>query len=145
MTVTMLELPAEILHEIFSSFRSPCVIDAGPGQFDWNWADRDSGPADLQAIKCARLACRRLNEGASPFLLPCILVCVDQKSLDLVERIVRNPLVAGGVRAVRVDLSCYPWEACADLQSFTERQTRDIQNEEYYLSHGERYMHYADC
>ena len=136
MGITIVDLPAEVLHEVFSSFRSDFITDVSPGKFGWRFGVGNGGPADPASIKSARLACRRLNEAASPFLLPCVTVGVDQRSLDLVGSIVRNPPIASGVHAVKVELSCYPLDACADLPGFMGLQMSDIQNSENYLHYG---------
>lgn len=145
MAVTIEDLPAELLREIVSHLRSPDIVEAGLDRVDWREGRRDSRSGDLQAIKSARLTCRGFNEAASQFLLPCIPVSVDQRSLRRVESIVESPHVASGVRCVSVDLSCYPREAVTSLEAFMERQMYHIKDEACYLNHGERFGYRRHC
>lgn len=145
MPITIDDLPAELLREIVSHLHSPIPRNCSQNRFDWRGRHGDDHSRDIQAVKSARLTCRRFNEAASQFLLPCVSVSVDQASLSRLETLLESPLIASGVSCVSVDLSCYPQEAVTSLQAFMERQKYDIKNEQCYLRHTDRFGYRPHC
>lgn len=143
--MTIEDLPAELLREIMSHLRSPIPMNDSQYRFDWRSNHGDENTGALQAIKSARLTCRRFNEAASQFLLPCVSVSVDQRSLAWIETILENPLITSGVNCVSVDLSFYPREVVTSLEVFRERQMYDIEDDCSYLTHGERFGYRPHC
>lgn len=138
--MNILDLPWDILHDIFLHFRDPRVR-AAPGEPGWCWrphqheVDHDElDLARIQTIKNARLTCQLFNRAASAHLVPWVLVSVNRASLAKVDAISRIPHIAIGVRAIKIDASYYPRELATDIESFAERQRHDLQDEDTYVS-----------
>ena len=137
--MNVLDLPWDILHDIFLHFRDPRV-STHPGESGWNWqllgntAHDDDESVRIQSVKNARLVCRLFNRAASPHLVPWVLVSVSRTSLARVDQISRNPYIASGVRGIKIDASYYPRELADDIERFAARQRHDLQDEEGYIS-----------
>ncbi|KAL2109326.1 hypothetical protein VUR80DRAFT_2582 [Thermomyces stellatus] len=137
--MNILDLPWDILYDIFLRFRDPRVR-AEPGEPGWCWMLHEHAIHDevdsarIQTIKNARLTCRLFNRAASPHLVPWIRVSVNRTSLAKVDAISRNPHIASGVRAIKLDASYYPKELAEDIERFAERQRHDLQDEDSYMS-----------
>lgn len=110
----ILTLPDELLLEIFSAVKS------------WRPANRArhvdyaSSSRDIASV---RLACRRFAAAAAHLLvhyvrLPGGLGGGGERSLQRLEAIARHPLVARGVRVVRLEATCYPSALASSFESF---------------------------
>lgn len=73
-----------------------------------------------------RLACRALNVAASPLLMPLVDVDISQESLDRLDAISRNPLLARGVRALHVNLAFCPADLADSMASFRQVRHDDL-------------------
>ncbi|KAK5659602.1 hypothetical protein OQA88_806 [Cercophora sp. LCS_1] len=135
MANTLLDLPLNILHLILDEF---ChgrkwddieqAIELGRAEkHRGRWPDREKN-ADITNM---RLTCRVFNHLASPLLLPCLDISIDQKSLDLAATVIKNELIASGIRVVRVNLAYRP-AALLDPAAFPSsiyRMVRDFKFE----------------
>ncbi|KAK1753594.1 hypothetical protein QBC47DRAFT_386787 [Echria macrotheca] len=118
--LTLLDLPNEILLEIFKSIAAPALdILESPRAIRRTHRPND---AHLKTIQATRLVCRRLCHLASPLLVPVLDVQINPQSIDSAEHLVQNAQIARGVRLVRISLSCRP----ADVANSMIRY-RDIQ------------------
>jgi hypothetical protein len=118
----ILGLPSEILRNIFDHFREGPQV--GPGKY----VAKYFGLADATAleqrktVRILRLVCRRFSQLASPLLFPTVTVGLDHESLNRVDAISRNPLIASGVRRIRALLNYCPKELAEDLAQFKDNQ-----------------------
>jgi hypothetical protein len=118
----ILRLPTEILRDIFDRFQE------GPNVNDPRDLEKYFGYAEATAlehrktVRVLRLVCRRFCQLASPLLFPTVTVGLDQESLDRVDAISRNPLIAGGIRRIRALLNYCPKELAEDLAQFKDYQ-----------------------
>ncbi|OBT65908.1 hypothetical protein VE03_05445 [Pseudogymnoascus sp. 23342-1-I1] len=109
----ILNLPSDILFGIFDSLEDNKSIV---------WRD----DADLKTIQNARLVCSLFNRHASPLLCPVLTVQLDQASLDVVDKISRNPLIAAGIRHINVALRYRPKELADDLLWYKNQRQEDL-------------------
>ncbi|KAK0623965.1 hypothetical protein B0T14DRAFT_191844 [Immersiella caudata] len=100
--LSLLDFPQEVLLEIFD--RLP---GAAPGPADWRQIPGDDY---LKTIQALRLVCRRLCEATSHLLLPELRVFISPESLRRADLLTWNPLIAAGMRIVRVSLAYRPAE-----------------------------------
>lgn len=93
----------ELLLRIFTLARGG-TADSDSDPFAQEWQDV---PLDLDAIRNIRLTCRLFNDIASELLLRRLDVFLNTKSLHHVKEVVRNPSIARGISAIRLNLDCY--------------------------------------
>jgi hypothetical protein len=127
--INVLDLPTDILHNIFDHFRDPQTTVQGKVKLTQNWkyrGRRDDSIDRRQTIQSARLVCQLFNQLASPLLCPILQVQLDQASLDLANDISRNPLIAAGVRGIQVVLDYRPEELATDLSRFKDQRKKDL-------------------
>ena len=103
----ILNVPKEILISIFAEFESleatnHLIVELCQRTMRKNLAEELG-----QTISSARLVCRQFNDTASQFLIPVVLVKLNQESLNRMEEISRSPGIANGIRVVRVTVNCY--------------------------------------
>jgi hypothetical protein len=113
--ISIADLPDEILLDIFgcsgptfpihdpSEYRKPGITDA---------SDR------LEFLGTNRLVCRTFNRLISPLLCPVVSVSLCPRSIDRLEGLSRNPLIAQGIRGVRITLLFRPRTIASDLQRY---------------------------
>lgn len=117
--ITVLDLPADILYNIFDYFQDNRRYSK-EGRYD------NSGAEHRQTIQNTRLVCRLFHHLISSHLCPILQVRLDQASLDLLSDISHNPLVASGVREVQVVLDYRPRELAHDLLRFKNLRKREL-------------------
>jgi len=102
---SILDLPKEILLEIFSYFDSKFPFH-DPSAYRKPQASeaRDR----LGFFGSNRLVCRSFNELISPLLCPVISVSLSSRSMDRLEGLSRNPLIAQGIRGISISLLFRP-------------------------------------
>lgn len=100
--IHLLDLPNEILAHIFVYVRGPPYINEPIwlGTLGY-W---DGGPKE---IKNTRLVCRKFCNESSHLLMPAVSISANPSSLARLEGISRHPLIAKGVRTVRVIVHFY--------------------------------------
>ncbi|XP_014550925.1 hypothetical protein COCVIDRAFT_31457 [Bipolaris victoriae FI3] len=111
----ILDLPDEILLDIFgcsdsgfpvhnpSEYRKPCITEA---------SDR------LEFLGTNRLVCRAFNRLISPLLCPVLSVSLGSRSIDRLEGLSRNPLIAQGIRGIAISLIFRPSAIASDFQRY---------------------------
>ncbi|CAH0057841.1 unnamed protein product, partial [Clonostachys solani] len=102
--VRLTDLSVELLVLIISNFRCSVVLKDITGMS----IARNFPESNRQAVQSLRLVSRLFNSLASPLLCPIIRLSLDQKSLDHVQNISSNPLLASGVRSIRIGLAYRP-------------------------------------
>lgn len=128
-------LSAELLRTIFAFARGG-VIDHDSDPFAEEW--HDAG-LDIDTIRNIRLTCRIFCNIGSEFLVRRLDVCLNSKSLDRVKEIVRNPSVARGIRAVRLNLDCY-FRSFEDEGTFLTYVMRTLAQQRRVVRDYERYI-----
>lgn len=131
-SITILDLPPEVLDGIFDCLRTPIYgITPGPpkaltpAEYTKLWEDNH------EAIKNARLACRAFHRSASPLLFQFLRVTLDQESLYVADSISRNPLLAGGVHVIEVVLAYRPKDFAEDITKFSKHQRHHLRDVTY--------------
>lgn len=116
-----LDLPTDLTLQVFSLFKSPPVIQKN-GLYNSHEPTWD-GLATLQA---SRLTCRALNELVSGMICPFFHGGLNKKTMERIENLSRNPLIADGIRAVELDLSFRPKTNATDLERYCDFVTAKI-------------------
>jgi hypothetical protein len=127
--INILDLPTDILHNVFDHFRDPQTTVQGKVKFTHKRkyrGRRDDSTDRRQTIQSARLVCQLFNQLASPLLCPILQVQLDQASLDLANDISRSPLIAAGVRGIQVVVDYRPEELATDLSRFKDQRKKDL-------------------
>ena len=122
----ILDLPRELLREIFSHFQDPKTIGAITVDSNGHPVVDPHGhpvkvprdPGNAIAIANARLTCSVLRDVADEFLLGNVVVSLDEESLDMMDEISRHPTIGRGVRSVIVTLDYRPAELVESLRMF---------------------------
>lgn len=70
------------------------------------------------AIQSLRLTCRRLNDIASPKLVPALRIRLDPASLDMAASLIKNPLIASGILKVTIGLGHFREEVTHQEKQF---------------------------
>ncbi|KAF3001775.1 hypothetical protein E8E13_001119 [Curvularia kusanoi] len=113
--LSILDLPREILIDIFNcqDFKLP-VHD--PSDY---WSPRITEVRSrLKYLGNIRLVCRTLNRLVSPFLCPVVSVSLCSESIDRLEGLSRNPLIAQGIRGIRISLRFRPRPIASDFEKY---------------------------
>ncbi|KAI1073881.1 hypothetical protein F5B20DRAFT_565748 [Whalleya microplaca] len=119
----ILHLPDEILTQIFTCARGESDLDK-PLKLGVAKFEEGRGP---QEIKNIRLVCRRFYEASSRLLVTAVSVSMHSSSLARLDEISRHPLVAKGVRTVRVILDVYVSKLANDFDGlFVNCQKREL-------------------
>ncbi|CAI6089648.1 unnamed protein product [Clonostachys chloroleuca] len=112
--IQLMDLSVELLAMITNQFRYSASLD--------QTAEEDFiGPfsrSDLQTVQSLRLVSRLFNSLSSPLLYPIVRLSLSQKSLDRVQAVCSNHLIASGVRAIHVGLEYHPAELVRDLNGW---------------------------
>lgn len=108
--VNLLELPTDISLQIFGLFQSPPILTEN-GIYN-SYKPEWNGLATLQA---ARLTCHSLNQLVSGMICPIFRGRLDRKTMERIEHLARNPLLADGIRVVQLNLAFRPKTIASDL------------------------------
>ncbi|CAH0045011.1 unnamed protein product [Clonostachys solani] len=81
---------------------------------------------DRHAVQSLRLVSHLFNDLASPLLCPVVHLTVDQDSFLKVRRIMKNPLLASGVRAFSIGLEYRPTRLARDFRTWLGRYREGI-------------------
>jgi hypothetical protein len=112
---TILDLPEEILLDIFCSFDSGFPVH-DPSEHYNDWAAKDSNR--LEFLGNNRLVCRTFNRLISPLLCPIVSVSLCSGSIDRLEGLSRNPLIAQGIRGIKISLLFRPRAIATDFRRY---------------------------
>lgn len=116
----ILDLPNEMLINIFANFESLNATYHRVVGIDQTDDEKKLAEDSRKTIVSARLVCRKFHKTASQFLLPIVVVKLNQASLDRVAEILRSPAVSSGIRGVRVVANCHLKRPMLNLQLFLE-------------------------
>ncbi|CAG9937362.1 unnamed protein product [Clonostachys rosea f. rosea IK726] len=111
--IQLMDLPVELLAMITNQFRYSASLDRTAEDFIAPFSR-----SDLQAVQSLRLVSRLFNSLSTPLLYPIVRLSLSQKSLDRVQAVCSNPLMASGVRAIRVGLENHPIELVRDIDGW---------------------------
>jgi hypothetical protein len=111
----ILDLPPDLLHNIFSYFGDPPIQPKGFIQFGnpsrrWEEVNRP-------VLHNARLVCRMFHDIASAFAFAIIGVKLERSSLEQLVWFLESNL-GQHVRGIRVGLQYWPEELASDLEKF---------------------------
>ncbi|KAK4225928.1 hypothetical protein QBC38DRAFT_248733 [Podospora fimiseda] len=83
--------------------------------------------ADKRILE-ARLVCRAFNNICSSHLFPkgTIKLSLSQRSLDRLQGLIKNPLIASSIRTVEIDLAHHEPEMALDLPKFTRHRLNQL-------------------
>jgi hypothetical protein len=129
--INVVDLPIDILYNIFDYFQGDEVTFWGKGEWRVNFNyRRASGRSTVsinhrQTIQSARLVCRICHQLASPLLCPIVQVRLDQASLERTNHLSRSPLIAAGIHGIQVVLDYRPREFSTDLSRFKDQRKKD--------------------
>jgi hypothetical protein len=112
---TILDLPEEILLDIFCSFESGFPVH-DPSEHYNHWTAKDSNR--LEFLGNNRLVCRTFNRLISPLLCPIVSVSLCSGSIDRLEGLSRNPLIAQGIRGIKLSLLFRPCAIATDFRRY---------------------------
>jgi hypothetical protein len=112
---TILDLPEEILLDIFCSFESGFPVH-DPSEHYNHWTAKDSNR--LEFLGNNRLVCRTFNRLISPLLCPIVSVSLCSGSIDRLEGLSRNPLIAQGIRGIKLSLLFRPRAIATDFRRY---------------------------
>lgn len=102
--LTIFDIPTELWSLVFEQVIGD-EDEVNRGLFQ----DYASDGRNLESIKNIRLTCRRFCDASSHLLLRRVDVALIPGSLARFDRISRHPTFSKSVRAIRIDLSCYPY------------------------------------
>jgi hypothetical protein len=128
--ITILDLPADILRQIFDYFQDPKIAK---GQVDWGWGWPRGTDAEIarrtacETIRRIRQVCKLFNDLASPLLCPILRVDLDQQSLDKAVQLSKCPRIAKGVRAIQVGLQYRPQELVSSCRRFKDYRKKQLE------------------
>ena len=132
----LLDLPPDITTQIFGYFEREVDIRNLPHVLP-HW----DGLATLQAC---RLTCRGLNELLSGMLCPVFRGSLDKISMNRIEHLSRNPLIAEGMRAVEIILAFRPKTIASDLTLYCKHVTEKVDGFEGMCYYWTEFQHYED-
>ncbi|KAM7208353.1 hypothetical protein V8F20_001331 [Naviculisporaceae sp. PSN 640] len=116
--LSILDLPNEILHQIFQYLVPQEEQLRYPPKVLYKPVSRR--PLDNQDIKNCRLVCRRFSDLSSRFLIHTIRLTLDEISLARLDEISRHPTISKGVNEIKVVLDFFN-DAHRDYRSFISR------------------------
>lgn len=119
----ILDFPNEMLIKIFADFESLKATDHRVFGMHQTDDEKKLAEESRQTIARVRLVCRKFHETGSQYLLPIVVVELNQESLDRVAEISRSPAIASGIRGVRVVVNCHLDMPTLSLELFLEYKT----------------------
>ncbi|KAG7293516.1 hypothetical protein NEMBOFW57_003568 [Staphylotrichum longicolle] len=127
-------LPVEILRLVLFNIleEDGTAVGAWDIQFPWTTSRLDADRARRRDIGALRLVCRLFSELAAPLLFPTLALQVTQSSLDLAEKIAKNPAIAAGVRGIRLYLGYRPTRYSDSLAQYWDMRLSTLQRLERY-------------
>ncbi|KAM0429646.1 hypothetical protein ACHAPT_006251 [Fusarium lateritium] len=128
MGLSILDLPMDILVQVFSYFQHQQVRPRHNGSISWpgKIPSMSNAIGPLLTLYNARQVCRLFNTTASLFFCPFLNLKLDQESLDRAEILLANPSIARGVVGIQVSLEYRPVELAEDLALFAKARKRDL-------------------
>lgn len=108
---TILDLPKELLLDIFGYF----VEDFPNNDPSKNYR---CGSEQLTLLSNNRLVCLAFNTLLSPLLCPVVRVSLCLGSIDRLEGLFRNPLIAQGIRGIAISLRFRPRAVADDFKRY---------------------------
>jgi len=111
--LNILDLPEDVLHEIFDYFQ-PSAVDI----IDLPYTDSSEDAEKFATAQNARLVCRLFHDLASPLLVNALDVHIASESLHRIDMLTRNPKIAAGVRIVQVKVEYRPRELAQSLHLY---------------------------
>ncbi|KAL2140161.1 hypothetical protein VTI28DRAFT_4210 [Corynascus sepedonium] len=129
------DLPPEILGIAFDEFLDAQITSLGEcsGLVNWNYIVPEWDSDEMYSIArrrretlCnLRLVSRLFNKLATPLLFSTLVLRLSRRSLEVADKISRNPDMAAGVRGVAISLAYWPEECAGNLRQYMElRQFR---------------------
>lgn len=106
----ILDLPDELLVKIFDCFSG--LVGSDEVLYCSNME------VDVETIKSARLACRRLCDTSSHLLVPCLYVDLSPSSLKRLEEVTNHPKISHGPRVFKINVEFHSATMANDLQRF---------------------------
>lgn len=117
------ELPRDILVYIADHFRSSLISSITNHFYDGNETGR------VRDVGSLRAACRAFYQLASPLLCTTLTISIDQISLRNAFGLVRNPLIAQGVRCIKLRLAYRPSGIAKDITRFIAAKIHILEEE----------------
>lgn len=112
---TILDLPKEVLLDVFGHF-----VERFPAHDPSRYYKPPPSEASdrLTLLGNNRLVCRAFDRLISPLLCPVVSVSLCSASIDRLEGLFRNPLIAQGVRGIAISLAFRPRAIATDFQRY---------------------------
>ncbi|KAI2769576.1 hypothetical protein F4815DRAFT_438793 [Daldinia loculata] len=104
----ILDLPCELLFMVFEELKASC----------WDPDKRKMRIYKIQAIRNVRLTCQRFCSTSSHLLLDSVTVEMNLRSVQRFQDISQHPLIAPGVRSIRILLHYYNGSLVEDLSAY---------------------------
>ncbi|KAK7189854.1 hypothetical protein PSPO01_04244 [Paraphaeosphaeria sporulosa] len=136
---TILDLPKETLLEIFGHLVEKFPVH-DPSQY---YKPRASEANDrLTLLGNNRLVCRAFNRIISPLLCPVVTVSLCSGSIDRLEGLLRNPLIAQGVRGIAISLLFRPRAIATDFKRYHAHANTILNDLERECDWNTEFQHY---
>lgn len=136
MPTTFLDLPSDITSQIFSHFERDVDIQQH-GRISAQWDG-------LVTIQACRLTCRGLNELVSGMLCPLFRGRLDKTTMERIEKLSLNPLIADGIRVVELNLSFRPKPIASDIGVYCKFVTEKVDDFRGSCHYHTEFQHYED-
>jgi hypothetical protein len=136
---SILDLPKEILLDIFGYFDLKFPVH-DPSKYRKPRATEARNR--LEFLGTNRLVCRSFNELISPLLCPVVSVSLSLGSMDRLERLSRNPLIAQGIRGVSISLLFRPHAIATSFSryhAYADSLLRELERECDYHTEFQEY------
>ncbi|RSL73909.1 hypothetical protein CEP54_000126 [Fusarium duplospermum] len=127
-SLTVLDLPMEILVQIFGYFQHQDIEIRHNSNIYWPSKVQSVSKASepLLIIYNTRQVCSLFNTLASPLLCPFLNLKLDQESLDRAEILLSNPYISSGVVGIQVSLEYRPIELAESFRQFAIWRMGDL-------------------
>ncbi|KAL2192938.1 hypothetical protein P885DRAFT_81668 [Corynascus similis CBS 632.67] len=133
------DLPSEILGIAFDEFQDAQVISVREcsGLVNWNttlpeWGSDEAYSAARnrrEILGNLRFVCRLFYKLATPLLFSTLVLRVSRTSLEITDRISRNPEMAAGLRGVAVSLAYWPQEYAQNLKQYISMRLSNLRRD----------------
>jgi hypothetical protein len=136
---SILDLPNEILLDIFGYFDAKFPVH-DPSSYRRQPATY--ARERLEILGTNRLVCRTFNELISPLLCPVVSISLSSGSMDRLEGLSRNPLIAQGIRGVSVSLLFRPHAIATNFlryHAYADSYLRKLEGECGYYTEFQEY------